>query len=287
MTNKRKITKSIWGALTVILALSICVFSMLDRSLQNSLHEKGQELVQTLMYLLIGDVSYKLGTLFNAWFIMACFTGLLTWFAWLTACDTEETRYKSLLPAFYTGALITLMSCFLCYLVSGAFPVLTTVLFLASGVVIALAGIACYWFLWNTFPKVFNKETVRYLIFGVLTTIVNLATFNFCDKWLHFSTALSTTLAWITGVLFAYVTNKLFVFESKTDSAKALIKEASLFFGARFLTYIIDLVCMIVMVDWLHWSGGLSKILDNIIVLVLNYVFSKLFIFTKKETKSE
>ncbi len=125
------------------------------------------------------------------------------------------------------------------------------------------------------------KEVILYLIFGILTTLINIVTYYLCDK-IGLSTAVSTVIAWVLSVLFAFITNKIFVFASKTYDLKKLFKEIISFFTMRVLTGILDLVIMIVFVDILHLNGLLIKILSNIIVIILNYVFSKVLVFKNK-----
>ncbi len=127
------------------------------------------------------------------------------------------------------------------------------------------------------------KNIIFYLIFGVGTTVVNIATYAVCAEMLYFSTVTSNIIAWILAVLFAYVTNKIWVFESKCTEAKAVVRELVKFFGCRLLTGIVDLIIMYVFVDIFSFHGILMKVLSNILVIVLNYVASKLFIFKKSE----
>ena len=96
----------------------------------------------------------------------------------------------------------------------------------------------------------------------------------------------ANAIAWILSVAFAYVTNKIFVFESKTSGMGALIKECLSFVWCRLATGLMDMAIMYVTVDVLHWSDMVMKILSNILVIVLNFVFSKLFIFAKKTEKA-
>ena len=124
------------------------------------------------------------------------------------------------------------------------------------------------------------KEPILYVIFGGLTTLINIAVFWACDK-IGLSTAVSTVLAWLLSVVFAFVTNKIYVFESKTAKSGVVIKEAVQFFNCRLATGLLYLGIMLLLVDVLHFNGLLIKILSNILVIILNYIFSKLFIFKK------
>lgn len=127
------------------------------------------------------------------------------------------------------------------------------------------------------------KEVVLYLIFGAGTTLVNIVTYYICAHPLHQDTLLSTCTAWILSVLFAYVTNKIWVFESKSTDLKEIIREMISFFSCRLLTGGLDVVIMLVCVDLLKWNDMVVKISANIIVIILNYLASKLFIFKKEK----
>ena len=135
--------------------------------------------------------------------------------------------------------------------------------------------------------KVISKEVFFYLLFGVMTTLVTLAIFNkFVDIMV------SNIIAWVAAVVFAYITNKLFVFESKSWKLNVLKKEIPSFAGARVLTLGIEELGILVLIKWLHLDvpltigpvGGefIIKGILAVIVVLLNYVFSKLLIFKKK-----
>ncbi len=127
------------------------------------------------------------------------------------------------------------------------------------------------------------KEVILYLIFGVLTTLINIFAYWVFAYGINIGTIISTIAAWIISVTFAYITNKMFVFESKTYTWSALIYEIISFFGCRLLTGLMDLAIMYVFVDVLHYNGMLIKVISNVIVVVLNYIFSKIFIFSGKK----
>ena len=126
------------------------------------------------------------------------------------------------------------------------------------------------------FKKFFKKkEIILYLIFGVLTTIVNIVAFFVCDK-IKLPTALSTVIAWILSVSFAFITNKTLVFKSTSNK---LFKEFSSFITSRLFTGLLDLAIMVIFVDLLHLEGIPVKIISNVVVIVLNYVLSKWCVF--------
>ncbi len=124
------------------------------------------------------------------------------------------------------------------------------------------------------------KEIIMYLVFGVLTTLVNIVSFYIMDKC-NINLYVNNTIAWILSVLFAYITNKLFVFESKSLEPKVVIKEGLSFFGFRLISYFMDMLCIFIMVDIFSINKMISKIVGNVIVIIANYIFSKLFIFKK------
>lgn len=127
-----------------------------------------------------------------------------------------------------------------------------------------------------------HREGMRYLLFGGLTTVINIIIFAICSKVMHFPTAVSNTIAWIIAVLFAYVTNKLYVFDSKTKEKKALAREIISFFGARVFTLVLETAFLWLVIDKLGFNEIFMKIISNILVIILNYIFSKIFIFVKK-----
>jgi putative flippase GtrA len=125
------------------------------------------------------------------------------------------------------------------------------------------------------------KEIILYLVFGVLTTAVNIATYALCTRLLSLDVYVSNTIAWILSVLFAYLTNRKYVFESKTKTFNEKFKELILFYWYRLLTFAVDMALMFVMVNMMNIDDMISKIVVNIIVIILNYIFSKFLIFKK------
>ena len=126
------------------------------------------------------------------------------------------------------------------------------------------------------------KQTILYLIFGVLTTIVNILTYAFCTRNLNIEFLISNWIAWIVAVLFAYITNKFFVFESKKINIKFLIKELSSFVSCRLLSGIIEMILMYTMISLMSLNDFIVKIITNVVVVILNFIFSKLIIFKNK-----
>lgn len=126
--------------------------------------------------------------------------------------------------------------------------------------------------------KKITREIFWYVFFGVLTTLINIVAYWILYYGISVTNTISTIIAWVLSVIFAYVTNKLWVFEKGN---KSTLKEATEFFMARVSTGVLDLLIMHLFVEVLLLEGGIIKILSNVIVIVLNYLLSKLFVFKK------
>ena len=127
------------------------------------------------------------------------------------------------------------------------------------------------------------QDVIAYLVFGVLTTLVNIVAYWLCAHPLGLGTLPSSVLAWLAAVLFAYVTNRKWVFHSQAVTRQEITREMLSFFGCRLATGVVDWVMMFVCVDLLHFNDMVMKILANVVVVILNYVASKLIIFAKKK----
>lgn len=127
------------------------------------------------------------------------------------------------------------------------------------------------------------RHMILYLIFGVGTTLVNVAVYSLCAHALELPTTASTCIAWILSVLFAYLTNRFWVFESRAGTVRAILREAWSFFACRLATGALDLAIMYVCVDVLGFHDVAVKLLSNVLVVILNYIASKLLVFSQKE----
>jgi putative flippase GtrA len=132
--------------------------------------------------------------------------------------------------------------------------------------------------------KLMSREVISYLIFGVLTTLVNWVFYGSMVKT-GIDYRIATAAAWVISVLFAYVVNKIFVFQSYDMHLNYVIKEVISFTACRVVSGVMELVLMVIMVSWLNMDEYVSKVLVSVVVVVANYVFSKLFIFRKSEEK--
>lgn len=138
----------------------------------------------------------------------------------------------------------------------------------------------------RTFVKK-HRQIIVYLLIGVLTTIVNFATYLPLLWWAKLPAFLSNAIAWLIVILFAYVTNKLFVFESKDWSAKVALPEFLKFVGCRVASGIFETAFLALTIDLpqlgdLKWYSLIMKLIACIGVVILNYVGSKLLVFRKK-----
>lgn len=141
------------------------------------------------------------------------------------------------------------------------------------------------------------RELIIYGFFGVGTTLVNFVTYKLCNVILGVKFyLLSNIIAWFVSVIFAYVTNKLFVFESKSWNIKLVANEVSSFFAARIFSFLIEEAGLFLLVDICNMksfavdvfgfnvSGNMiSKVILAVVVVVLNYFFSKFVVFRKKK----
>ncbi len=131
------------------------------------------------------------------------------------------------------------------------------------------------------------KAVIFYLFFGVCTTIVNVAVYYICAHWFDWEVMPSTIIAWAAAVLFAYITNRKWVFESEVKTASGIAKETGKFFGCRLATGLTDWLCMFVFVDLLALNDMIIKMASNILVIILNYLASRLVIFRKTNNNSK
>ncbi|MFB8537715.1 GtrA family protein [Enterococcus thailandicus] len=130
-------------------------------------------------------------------------------------------------------------------------------------------------------------EIFVYIFFGGLATVVNFVTFALALQVFGFSMVVSNTISWICSVLFAFVTNKIWVFHSKSPSFWHVLEEFGKFLFYRIVSYGLDMGAMILLIQGLHSNEYVAKIITQILVVLANYVFSKLFIFKKTEAIDE
>lgn len=132
--------------------------------------------------------------------------------------------------------------------------------------------------LWKRYRDVF-----LYLFFGGLTTAVNYAVYLPCYNLLKWSGAVSNVAAWIVAVIFAFLTNKPFVFGSHDWSPKVLWPELTKFVGCRVGSGLLETAIIFVAVDWLGGNGNIWKLITAVLVIILNYIGSKFLVFKDKK----
>ena len=125
------------------------------------------------------------------------------------------------------------------------------------------------------------KGIIKYVIFGALTTVLNVVTYHLLYNVINLPNTPAVIAAWTLSVAFAFVTNKLFVFESKSWDKKVAKKQALDFLVCRLATGVLEVALMFLLVDILKLDGTLMKLITNVIVIILNYFASKLVIFRK------
>lgn len=130
--------------------------------------------------------------------------------------------------------------------------------------------------------KVWTKEVILYVIFGVLTTVINLGSFYVLNKFFNINENIANVIAIILAVLFAYITNKDLVFHSEAKGFKEKFKEFAKFISGRIVTMIIEWGgCALLFL--LPIPNMISKLFMTIIVVILNFFISKFFAFKKKK----
>lgn len=136
-----------------------------------------------------------------------------------------------------------------------------------------------------------NREMLMYLFFGVMTTAVSFVTAGISKHLLESAglgkapvSTISTAISWICAVTFAYVTNRIWVFDSNAKGKKGILTEMVSFYGGRVFTLLVEMVMMELGYSVMGINYWVTKIVANIVVLILNYVISKLFVFKKKDS---
>lgn len=138
-----------------------------------------------------------------------------------------------------------------------------------------------------------HREILLYILFGLGTTAVNWIVYTLLVTLCGFGVTAGNVLAWVAAVVFAFVTNKCFVFESKGWELRGTLREAVSFLGSRILSGLIEIagpaLLMTVGLDQaiLGIKGAMAKAITSVVVIILNYLLSKLLVFRKKETKKQ
>lgn len=131
------------------------------------------------------------------------------------------------------------------------------------------------------------KEVLMYLLFGGLTTVVSVAAFALFYRLMGIHELVANVLSWILAVLFAYVTNRTWVFASRADTPAGIAREILTFFGGRLATLLVEEGILAVFISWLALPAVPVKLAAQVVVIVLNYVISKLFVFRNPAPSAE
>ena len=132
--------------------------------------------------------------------------------------------------------------------------------------------------IFNPFYKK-NKEVLLYLFFGGLTFCVSIASYAYFNLVLDFNELVANVFSWILAVLFAYITNKIWVFQAPVSSIRDFLKQIFSFFGGRLATLGVEEVILFVFITCLNWNSMIVKVVAQIVVIFLNYIISKLWVF--------
>ena len=131
----------------------------------------------------------------------------------------------------------------------------------------------------NNIKKLINKETILYVIFGILTTIINLTVYYLFSNIININYLISNAIAWIISVVFAYITNKFFVFNSSYINKDVIIEEFIKFMNCRLISGLSEVVLLFLFVDLLLMNDIVAKLIIGVLVALINFIFSKVFIF--------
>lgn len=123
------------------------------------------------------------------------------------------------------------------------------------------------------------KDQFLYIFFGIMTTVINIFMFWFFVYIIHTNVVIANTIAWLSAVTVAYITNRGLVFHSNVKGFTRVLKEALIFVGGRVLTYLLEDLMLVFCISYLHMNMILIKIIATIGVMILNYLISKIYVF--------
>lgn len=126
-----------------------------------------------------------------------------------------------------------------------------------------------------------HKEVLLYLFFGGIAFFLNIGLFALFNGAMKINALVANVICWIICVLFQFFTNRIWVFDGKTDSKSEFLLQMGSFFGGRVFTLVVEEVILAVFITWLGWNSMAVKLAAQVVVIVLNYVISKLIVFRK------
>lgn len=135
----------------------------------------------------------------------------------------------------------------------------------------------------NVFEPFYKKykEALLYLFFGGLTFVVSIATYAYFNVGVGLNELIANIISWIFAVTFAYITNRIWVFESEVHGIKSVLRQIVMFFAGRIVTLLVEEIILFIFISQLHFNSLLIKVIAQIVVIVLNYIISKLVVFRK------
>ncbi len=131
-----------------------------------------------------------------------------------------------------------------------------------------------------------KAEFLRYMFIGIFTSLIDYVSYHILYHTFHVNISVSNVISIILAIIFAYVANKIFVFQTHCKTQKALIIEAASFFASRLFTMVLEVVGVELFVNVLQWNADLGKIISQIVVIIMNYIFSKFIVFKKGKHNS-
>lgn len=143
-----------------------------------------------------------------------------------------------------------------------------------------IMSLKCFSFIYPFYEK--HKELLLYLLFGGLAFVVSISSYAFFEKVVRFDPLVANVFSWVMAVAFAYITNRIWVFESESKGIIELLKEAVSFFNGRVATLIVEELILLVGINVLAFNSMVIKVVAQIVVIILNYFISKLLIFNTK-----
>lgn len=130
------------------------------------------------------------------------------------------------------------------------------------------------------------RELISYAFWGVMTTLVNYVVYFICTKAIGIDYLIANVIAWFVAVVFAFWVNKVYVFQSYQKDAKTMVREFGTFVSARILSGVLETGMLALFVETMHFNDSVIKIIASVLVVIINYVLSKLIIFKKQEEKA-
>lgn len=127
------------------------------------------------------------------------------------------------------------------------------------------------------------KEVLLYLFFGGLAFLVSIGSYGFCNISLGINELIANAISWILAVVFAFATNRIWVFQAPTNTFGDFVKQMAAFFSGRVVTFVIEEIILLIFITWLHLSSMPVKVVAQLVVIILNYIISKWFVFKKEK----